>query len=234
MKLRLHLAIATLWLVLFALAAPARADELPPGHLRYRIFGGADGLRNLVISSIAQDAHGLIWVTTDEGVYRFDGERFSHFSIAEGLRSTMSFAIGIGTDGEPCVGGIDGLACWDGTRFSQATTSGVSTRAISVMLSFRGKLWVGTEKHGLYVQDGAEGYIPAPGWPRSSTAVRALWADDRGLLVSDGATVRATSGDGTWRLLSDVGASGDPVLGLLRDPGGAVWMRTTNHMWVLP
>src|SRR4051812_37326597 len=66
------------------------ADDLPPGQALFRTFGGADGLKNLVIFSIAQDADGLLWVGTDDGVYRFDGVRFTRFSVEQGLTSNLT------------------------------------------------------------------------------------------------------------------------------------------------
>ena len=78
-------ALAILWL---AMASPARADEVahdvPHGQTRFRVFAGDDGLRNLVIGGIAQDPNGFLWVATDDGVYRFDGELFTHYSKGEG------------------------------------------------------------------------------------------------------------------------------------------------------
>ena len=64
-------AIATLWLV--AQPAPVRADDagardIPAGQRRVRGFTGADGLHNLVISSIAQDSSGFLWLATDDGM----------------------------------------------------------------------------------------------------------------------------------------------------------------------
>src|SRR5690242_19973288 len=94
-----------------ARADAAASHEVPAGQRRFREFTGVDGLHNLVISGIAQDSSGFLWLATDDGVYRFDGERFTHYTSAHGLRSTLNFAIGIGPDGAPCVGSVDGLVC---------------------------------------------------------------------------------------------------------------------------
>jgi ligand-binding sensor domain-containing protein len=237
---------ATAILAIAALAAPALADQLdddvggdaPPGQLTFRVFAAADGLRNLAITSIAQDGSGFLWLGTDDGVYRFDGEQFAHFSVAEGLISSDVFSVGIGPDGEVCAGSSGGLACWDGVRFSQAHTRGLPVAPVRVMASFAGKLWVGTEGAGLYVRDASGVFAPAPGWPGTSH-VLALWADHSGLVVGDSAGVRLSSGDGAWQRLGEPAASAladgrDPIQSLLRDRYGALWIRTLSHLWLVP
>ncbi|HEY0991613.1 MAG TPA: two-component regulator propeller domain-containing protein, partial [Kofleriaceae bacterium] len=124
-------AIAISWLL--ALSQPAvadalrRSEDIPPGQTKFRAFGAADGLRNLVIASIAQDAHGFLWLGTEDGVYRFDGERFTHFP-------EETYVVGIGPDGNACVG-HRGLACWDGERFSRARTRAMPAVPIRTMVS---------------------------------------------------------------------------------------------------
>ncbi|HEY0991628.1 MAG TPA: two-component regulator propeller domain-containing protein [Kofleriaceae bacterium] len=234
--MRLFRAIAILWL---AMASPARADEVaqdvPHGQTRFRVFAGDDGLRNLVIGGIAQDPSGFLWVATDDGVYRFDGEFFTHFSKEkDGLSSSLNFVVGIAPDGAPCVGSPAGLVCWDGSRFSTRGTRGLPKASIHAMVTFAGKLWVGTDGGGLYVQDGAGGFAPAPGWPGSPTAkIRGLWADANGLVVGDGATVELTAGNGVWQVL-DVGVGNEQIEAVLRDRDGTLWIRTPLHMWMMP
>ena len=220
------------------LAGPVRADrseDVPPGQVTVRVFAGTAGLRNLVVASIAEDSDGFLWIGTEDGVYRFDGERFTRFSVVEGLASSLVSVVGIAPDGRVCVGGGNGLVCRDGTGFSRATTRGLPPVPVLTMASYAGALWVGTDGAGLYVQ-GADGtFAPAAGWPGAvTTAVRALWADANGLVVGDGADVVLSTGDGVWRSVGDVGLGRDRVEGVLRDRQGALWIRTPSHMWFLP
>jgi PAS domain S-box-containing protein len=229
--------LVILWLA--ALGGPAVAGPqllpVPAGQLKFRAFGGADGLRNLVLSSITQDRDGLLWIGTQDGVYRFDGERFAHFSEADGLPSTLIQVVGVAPDGAPCVGTLKGLVCWDGTRFSAAMTRGLPAVAVTAIATYGGKLWAGTDGKGLFVQDGNGGFVPAPGWPgAAATAIRALWADAEGLVVSNDATVELSTGDGAWRHLDAIGLGLDRIDGLLRDRQGALWIRTPTHLWQLP
>jgi PAS domain S-box-containing protein len=205
-------------------------DDVPHGQLTFRAFAGAAGLRNLVISSIVQDASGFLWLATEDGVYRFDGERFTYLSRAGSPVTSLVYVVGLGPHGSVCVGSV-GLACWNGTGF--ARERGVPGGAIRTMVTFQNKLWVGTQGHGLYVQDDHGGFEPARGWPAPNMAITALWADSEGLVVSDGATVLVSSGDARWRTLGDAGLGSERILGVLRDREGALWIRTASHMWLL-
>jgi PAS domain S-box-containing protein len=217
--------------------ADAERDDVPAGQWSLRVFSGADGLRNLVINGIAQDARGLLWLATDEGAYRFDGERFAHFSVAEGLTSSAVLVVGIGPAGEACVGAGNGLACWDGARFSQSGALGLPAVPIHAVVSYGGKLWVGTDGAGLYVRGATGPFSPAPGWTGASD-VRALFADSSGLIAGDDAAVQLTTGDGEWRRIAlgaiRNGDGRDRVTGALRDRDGALWIRTAAHLWHLP
>src|SRR5437773_7122747 len=156
---------------LVALSQPAVAqeptvrDELPPGQRTFRGFGAADGLRNLVITSITQDASGFLWLGTEDGVYRFDGERLTRFS-------NEAYVVGVGAEGNACIGYRTGLQCWDGTGFSRASTAGMPAIPVHTMASFGGRTWVGSDA-GLYVGGPKGGFALAAGW-QSTAAVGAL------------------------------------------------------------
>jgi PAS domain S-box-containing protein len=206
----------------------------PVGQQRFRFLGAVEGLRNLFITSIAQDANGLLWLATEDGVYRFDGEWFTHFSLEDGLTSTAVSAIAVSPDGLVCAGSRSGMVCWDGQRFSEDKAKGIPPVQVHAMVSFGGKLWVGTENAGLYVQGSAGTFVPAAGWPGGRTsAIRAMWADNDGLVIGDGATLQLSSGDGVWKPIGDIGLAREPISSVLRDRKGALWIRTRSHLWLL-
>ncbi|HEX8110229.1 MAG TPA: hypothetical protein VF516_21005, partial [Kofleriaceae bacterium] len=107
-------------------AVPAVADDdLPLGHFQIRSFGAADGLRNLIVLGITQDGDGMLWVATDDGVYRYDGQQFTHYSMQDGLPAMGVRVLGIAPNGALCAGTRDGMACWNGSRFSPQGAEGV-------------------------------------------------------------------------------------------------------------
>ena len=221
--------------LLGVIAAPAHADrdrhEVADGLVRFRSFGSADGLRNLVILSFAQDAAGLLWIGTDDGVFRYDGERFSQLGGADGLRSAGTHVLGVAPDGNVCAGGSAGLVCWDGSRFTRAATAGLPEAPVFAIASVQGRMWAGTER-GVYVREPGGRFQRAPGWTGTG-AVRALWADAEGVVAADDGRLIISAGDGAWRVRTDVGLTGDRIGGVVRDPLGALWVRTAEHMWRL-
>ncbi len=58
------------------------AQNIKSNFKNYRI---SDGLPSLVTYQSIQDSKGFLWVTTDNGVSRFDGKNFKNFSKRDGL-----------------------------------------------------------------------------------------------------------------------------------------------------
>lgn len=67
--------ICLAFLNIFAVFGDQTASPFVVEHL-----GLKDGLSNNFVSDITQDKHGFIWIATDAGLNRFDGEHFKVFS----------------------------------------------------------------------------------------------------------------------------------------------------------
>ena len=212
-----------------ALAQPA-PQAVPHGLMRFRSFGTAEGLDNLVIVSITQDPRGDIWVATDDGAYRYDGERFTHFSLEHGLVATTLGVVGRDLDGEPCVGSAKGMVCWNGTAFTRAGTEGLPAEPVHAIASAGDAMWVGTST-GLYVRARGRPFVAAPGWQMGGL-VTAMSVDARGIVAARGGSVMASSGDGRWSELA-IGLGGDRIDHVLRDRSGVLWIRSALHLWRL-
>jgi PAS domain S-box-containing protein len=217
------------------LVPTASSDDVPRGQIRFRSFGAADGLRNLFIVSIVQDGNGLLWVATDDGVYRYDGQQFTHFSMQDGLPAMAGRVLGVAPDGAVCAGTREGMACWNGTRFSPAGAEGLTSIRVESLAAAPGTLWAGTSV-GLFVRHGAGGFTPAPGWPGPpSHLVKAIWADADGVVVADDAILQVSAGDGAWRQLgTEVGLGRERIDAVLRDRAGTLWIRSLHYLWTLP
>jgi diguanylate cyclase (GGDEF)-like protein len=63
-----------------------------------------DGLGNLNVNCIAQDRSGYLWVGTENGLYRYDGNRFQQFGSSDGLAEHAIQSLFLGLDGTLWVG----------------------------------------------------------------------------------------------------------------------------------
>src|ERR1700691_1444839 len=94
----------------FALALLAVAGEtMCTKEYSFRCFGVTEGLNNLVVRGIYQDRVGFIWVSTENGIFRYDGDRFESFGTAQGIPISSAAAFGEAPDGSLLAGGGFGV-----------------------------------------------------------------------------------------------------------------------------
>lgn len=76
----------------------------------FKLFGEEAGLRNQEVQVVLQDKAGFLWVGTKNGLFRYDGSRFTNFSRNEGLPGTRIEALHESGDGTLWIGTSLGLA----------------------------------------------------------------------------------------------------------------------------
>ena len=116
-------------LMLLAALAPAIAQQYT-----FRGYGQPEGLGNLSVTCLVEDALGYLWVCTENGLFRYDGRDFQRFGESDGLRDTEIRSAVVDRSGRLWVGTSHDLYLYDGQRFSAVRPNG---RALSVTFGSR-------------------------------------------------------------------------------------------------
>jgi signal transduction histidine kinase/CheY-like chemotaxis protein/ligand-binding sensor domain-containing protein len=117
-----------------------------------RTYGRQEGLTSPNIRCILQDRTGFLWVGTSNGLFRYDGTRFTRFGTEEGLPDSRIADLHETSDGALWVATNSGLARLAGGHFELVDLAGkISIHIGSVLASGRdGRLYV-TNSKGLFV-----------------------------------------------------------------------------------
>jgi ligand-binding sensor domain-containing protein len=196
---------------------------------RFTPVAGRAVLYGATVLALREDRAGRLWVGTDHGLYSLSGERWTTYSVRDGLpaadiRSILEDRNGriwVGTDG-------GGLARLDGGRFAVLTVrDGLPSDHLRTLLEGRdGTLWIAT--YGGLAALGSDGrftsYTTRDGLAHD--LVRSLHQDDRGVLwvgTYGGGLSRVESGRITTYTTRQ-GLFNDVIFEILEDGRGRLWM----------
>ncbi len=206
----------------------------------FRKFGGAEGLTNLAVRSIYQDQTGFLWVSTENGVFRYDGDRFEAFGDREGLPANSAVAFGDAPDGSLLVGGTIGLFHLTGNRFEElpAPFKTISW-AHGIQADGKGHTFLGTdaglmellqepEKAGFSIRK-----LPQPPGT-SETAAYGVSIDGDVLWYGCGLELCRMDSQGTRVFSRESGLPARVVSGIQADRAGNLWVRVRGdgvYLW---
>src|SRR5580692_4358046 len=101
-----------------------------------------EGFSKLAVYSIAQTPDGYLWLGTEYGLLRFDGERMVHWPIDDSLPSTQLRTVFAARDGTLWLGCSKGLASMEAGSLHLKTYPEVSGEMIFGLAEDRaGKVW---------------------------------------------------------------------------------------------
>jgi ligand-binding sensor domain-containing protein/signal transduction histidine kinase len=141
----------------FGVAALALEPTTPLANYGRQAWVTENGLPQNTVQALAQTRDGFVWLGTEVGLVRFDGNGFQVFD-----RNTLPVLPGndvrclvAAKDGALWIGTSEGLARWkDGTATSFSTRDGLPANGIRGLAESRdGTLWVWTDE-GLAWRDG--------------------------------------------------------------------------------
>src|SRR5712664_499743 len=95
-----------------ALGVSATNSPPVPNHPHYAIqhFGERFGLGSATVLTMAQDKQGFLWIGTQTGLFRYDGNGVTRFGRAEGLPGELVELILAAPDGNLWVRSRKGIA----------------------------------------------------------------------------------------------------------------------------
>ncbi len=204
---------------------------------RYSFRDVADGLGDLNVNCIAQDGTGYLWVGTENGLYRYDGQEFRLFGAAEGIHARTIQNLFAGPDGTLWVGTTAGIyfersnGAFGEVR-PPAPVNEFSQRIGTTFTAFRTDEVVMTDRSGAFLLRHIE-----PGqWAAEPMHLEgaAIWSVQYG---SDGALwygcdkdlCRLANGK-TNHVRAPLGLPEDDWLHLLRSRDGHIWLRGYLHV----
>ena len=99
--------------ILLIAGIPAFCQKIELKH-----YGRSEGLSNQVVSCLLQDHEGFLWIGTQNGLFRYDGQRFERFGITENLPSPYVYALHEDRMGHLWVQTEYGFGRFENRRFS--------------------------------------------------------------------------------------------------------------------
>ncbi len=221
------------------LAGTAAAADLTAPITQYRRTFRLEefGLSIGEVRDIVQTPEGYIWLASPLGVVRFDGVRFTPFSLrpAEAGRTPSADRLLAGGDGSLWIGTAEGLVrCRDGRFETFTARDGLPADPVTALGAGSGGVWVGTPA-GLALFRGSRVsrvYRRADGLP--SDDIRAVVeAGDGCVWVGTAAgPARIVRGEVARFGRSDAAPAG-AVRSILADSRGGVWLAEDGGLFRL-
>jgi diguanylate cyclase (GGDEF)-like protein len=196
----------------------------------FRSFGASEGLTDLAIREIYQDRTGFIWVSTENGIYRYDGDRFELFGPARGIPLNFAAAFGEAPDGSLLAGGNFGLYRLSGNRFEKLITPFKAVFGLQgIQSDGKGHTFLGADT-GLVELDSSPGKhdfaIRSFPQPRGTSGPQAngISIDGDALWYGCGLELCRMDARGTKVFSRDSGLPANQVLAILKDREGNLWV----------
>src|ERR1039457_3427056 len=87
-------------------------------HWPFQMYGTEQGLTNPTILALHQDRQGFLWVSTEGGLFRYDGDRFQPFTAKSAAKHGNCNSMHSSADGQFWTGSNAGLLRWTGDAFT--------------------------------------------------------------------------------------------------------------------
>ena len=146
------------FLLLTCVICYAAGISFAQSDFRFRNYTINDGLSQSSVTSIVQDELNSLWIGTQDGLNRFDGNSFEIFvsDDTEGLESSYIRCSELGKNSTVWFGTNNGLTKFDLSKEEFKTYSNKNTSALRIVdldIDNGNTIWLATEESGLFSFD---------------------------------------------------------------------------------
>ena len=214
-----------------------------------KVYTSAD-----IVTSSIMDKNGNLWFgTTTEGLYKYDGEKFSNFNGKNGLCTNQIWDLIEDDEGIIWLATNKGLCKYNGKTFTQITLPFIDTssewyknvyptvnpnQANSMIQDKNGIFWIGTSGGGAYRYDGTtfENILVDQGRKYEDSlhhnVIQSIIEDKKGNIwfasMSNGGITRF-DGAAFTAFKNENGLSDNMVRYLYQDQEGSIWIGTNGN-----
>jgi len=201
----------------------------------FRNFAGSEGLGNLSIQKIYQDPTGFIWVSTENGIFRYNGDRFDPFGPTQGIPAAGAVDFGEAPEGSLLVGGAIGLYRLNGNRFEKLSTPFKTvSKTQGIQSDAHGNTYLATDS-GVFemtLQPDHNSFAfhriyPVPSAPAENAS--SVFVDKETIWFGCGLKLCKLDGTKTTVLGEENGLLNVPLAAILKDHLGNLWVRARNE-----
>lgn len=226
--------ISIFGITLFLCPALFATESLPLDQLQHKSWTTIDGAPSHALF-LAQGGDGLLWISAVDGLYRFDGAKFSSFRLPEGIAPTANnaYLLRASSSGALFAGSFyEGIVTIDhvGIR-AFGVRDGLPHAPISFLTEGPDhRMWCAAGGHLLRL-DGNRWTVPEDGANLPQGVADTLLFDHTGTLwvaTNTGKLYFLPAGRHSFQISHE---SWDPslgIVGLLEGPGGSLWLGLQN------
>jgi diguanylate cyclase (GGDEF)-like protein len=226
----------------------------PAQQFSFSHYGQDEGLRNLDVFGLVEDNSGMLWLATENGLFRYNGAIFQHFGPREGIGESLVLGLHKDNSGRIWVVTNDHLYYLENNRFLPAPTgaspaqfgAGAQISSIDprhILLLVRGTLML------ISREDDEESWKAAPFFTPEETAANPSLMQIHSVFAAGsdtgGRSLWLGCGQAICHVLAPLersrvevfsrlqGIPSEPWVRFFEDRGGTLWARSRSSIRVM-
>ena len=199
-------------------------------HWSFQTYGTPQGLTNPTILALHQDRQGFLWVSTEGGPFRYDGDRFQPFAVKSATKHGNCNSMHSSADGQFWMGSNAGLFRWTGDAFAAVPGfEDVELMSGQAIASDAANLYVAAPSglRSMPLQGHGQPRLESP---RQSYSV--FVASDQTVWFSCGLVLCSFKSGREQEWAEDRGVTGGPWRSIAEDRAGRLWIRSPEKVLV--